>query len=71
VKAVDGELRSRKLDPIPTTSSPTADLDDEDDGGDDATAAAAASCMVSRASGVCEAALRAMESARHLRHEKD
>jgi hypothetical protein len=71
VKTIDGELRSRKLDPIPTTPSPTADLDDEDDGADDATVSAAASCMLSRASGVCDAALRAMTSARRMRHEKD
>jgi hypothetical protein len=71
VKAIDGELRSRKLDPIPTTPSPTADLDDEDDGGDDTTVAAAASCMLSHASGVCDAALRAMTSARRMRREKD
>jgi hypothetical protein len=71
VKAIDGELRSRKLDPIPTNASPAAELDDEDDGGDDATVAAAASCMLSRTSAACDAATRAMMSARHMRHEKD
>ncbi|HEX8793512.1 MAG TPA: hypothetical protein VF765_21365 [Polyangiaceae bacterium] len=71
VKAVDSELRSRSMDPIPTAPSPQAELEDQDDGADDATVASAASCMLTRASGVCDAAMRAMTSARRVSREKD
>ncbi len=69
LRPLDGELRGRKLDPIPTTGGEQAE---EDDGAEvDGTAVAAVTrCLVSH--GVtCEEAVRAARQAQQRRGEKD
>lgn len=70
VKALDAELRAHSLEPIPTTASPQASLDDDD--GEGPAVAAALACVVGRGgSSACERAERAARDMESHRGERD
>ena len=68
VKPLDGELRNRRLEPIPTTAD-AADVEDEEHAGDAPVVAAVVRCVRMRGAS-CEEATRAAK-ARASRGEKD
>ncbi|HEY8090529.1 MAG TPA: hypothetical protein VIF09_21860, partial [Polyangiaceae bacterium] len=68
VKPLDGELRNRRLEPIPTTAD-AADVEEEQHAGDAPVLAAVVRCVQSRGAS-CEDAARAAK-ARASRGEKD
>jgi photosystem II stability/assembly factor-like uncharacterized protein len=68
VRALDGDLRGRKLEPIPTEGGEQAEEDDEPTDG--TTVAAVGHCLLSHGA-TCADALRAASQARSERGEKD
>jgi len=71
IEPIANELKSRKLDPIPTTAPSPQARNDEDVDGSGPGVAAALSCLQERGAASCERAERAAEEAREARHERE